>query len=166
MTYRLATLIFFLAFLFQASLLNLISIFGATPNMILCLVIVFAFLYDQDNFGIVLGVVFGLLYDICFMPVVGVSAMLYFLIALAVMFSREILNKENIGTVLLMTAVATFAFNLLTWCMYWVLGNGISIMTMLRVQPLQIIWNLVVVSILYAVVIRKVIKHRRDRFYQ
>ena len=100
------------------------------------------------------------------MPVVGISALLYFVIALAVMFSREILNKENVGTVLLMTGVATFAFNLLTWCMYWVLGDGTSIMTMLRTQPLQIAWNLVIVSILYAVVIRKVIKHRRDRFYQ
>ncbi len=166
MNYKLATLFFFLAFICQASLLNIVSIFGATPNMILCLVIVFSFLYDQDNFGIVLGVVFGLLYDICYMPYVGISAMWYFALALGIMFSREILNKENIGTVLLMTVLGTFSFNLLTWCSYWVLGSGISFMTMLRAQPLEIAWNVVIVSILYAVVIRKVIKHRRDRFYQ
>lgn len=166
MNYRLATLIFFLAFLCQASLLNLVAILGTTPNMILCLVIVFAFLYDQDNFGIVLGVVFGLLYDICYMPYVGISVMWYFVLALCVMFSREILNKENIGTVLMMTVFGTFGFNFLTWCSYWLLGDKTSIMTMLKCQPLEIAWNAVFVSILYAVVIRRVIKHRRDRFYQ
>ena len=49
MKYWKAAILFTIAFLIQASLLNLVSIGGVTPNLLLCLVVVFSFLYEDDR---------------------------------------------------------------------------------------------------------------------
>jgi len=165
MKYSKAIIIFLLAFLCQGSLLNLFSILGATPNLILCLVVIFSFLYEGKNYGMVLGVVFGLLTDICYMQYVGVSALGYFLVAFSIVLLRELVNKENIASILLTTALVTLIFNIFVWLAYAILDSNIRFGYMIKYQPIYIAYNLVVVLILYQVVIRRVIKHRRDRYY-
>ena len=64
MRYWKAGIIFIIAFLIQPSLLNMISIGGYTPNLLLCLVVIFSFIYEEEMYGIVYGAVFGVLYDI------------------------------------------------------------------------------------------------------
>lgn len=166
MRYSKAILISFAAFFFQGSLINLFSIFGTTPNLLLCVIVLFAFLYEENDYGMILGVVFGLLYDICYMPYVGVSALWLFLIAFGVSLTRELLNRENIGTILIITAVATFVFNMMTWFTYFIMGSNTVMMYALKAQPLSIIYNIAIEALLYAAVIKKVLKRRRDLFYQ
>ena len=47
MRYWKAGLIFLIAFLIQPSLLNMINIGGYTPNLLLCLVVIFSFIYEE-----------------------------------------------------------------------------------------------------------------------
>ena len=75
MRYWKAAAAFLVAFLIQTSLLNIISIKGYTPNLLLCLVVVFSFLYEDGLYGIIFGAVFGLLYDICFSSGRGPTAL-------------------------------------------------------------------------------------------
>lgn len=166
MKYGKSALAFFIAFIIQATILNMFSIFGATPNLFLCMLVIFVFLYDDRDYFIVLGVVFGLFMDICYMPYVGVSALGYFILGVALIVTREMLNKENIATIVLLTVAATPAFNLFTWAVYAILGSSTGILYVLRLQPLYIFCNLIVVVILYFVIIRRVIKHRKDRYYK
>ena len=53
MRYWKAAIAFAVAFIMQTSLLNVISIKGYTPNLLLCLVVVFSFLYEEDLYGLV-----------------------------------------------------------------------------------------------------------------
>ena len=61
MKIRIAALLFMGAFLIQGSLLNLISVMGFTPNLLLCLVITLTLLYESEH-AIYLGAAFGILY--------------------------------------------------------------------------------------------------------
>lgn len=159
-------LISFIAFFFQGSLANLFSIFGATPNLLLCVTVLFAFLYEDSDAGMILGVVFGLLYDICYMSYVGVTPIWLLLIAFGVSLTRELLNRENIGTILIITAVATFMFNMLTWASYAIMGSNTEIFYVLKGQPVAMAYNMLIEALLYSAVIKKVLKRRRDLFYQ
>ena len=48
MKYWKAGIIFLIAFLIQPSLLNMINIAGYTPNLLLCLVVIFSFIYEDE----------------------------------------------------------------------------------------------------------------------
>ena len=88
MKYWKAAILFTIAFLIQASLLNLVSIGGVTPNLLLCLVVVFSFLYEDELYGIIFGAVFGVAYDICFSSVTGYTAIALVLTSLMILIVR------------------------------------------------------------------------------
>ena len=71
MKYWKAGIFFLIAFFTQNSLLNMVNIGGYTPNLLLCLVVIFSFLYEKDMYGLVYGAVFGLIYDACYSYVIG-----------------------------------------------------------------------------------------------
>lgn len=88
MKYWKAGIAFLVAFLIQTSLLNGISIGGYTPNLLLCLVIVFSFLYEEDMYGVVYGAVFGVLYDVCYNYIIGPTPIALVLVAIFILLVR------------------------------------------------------------------------------
>lgn len=50
MRYWKAGIFFLIAFFTQNSLLNMVNIGGYTPNLLLCLVVIFSFLYEKDMY--------------------------------------------------------------------------------------------------------------------
>ena len=65
MKHRTVLIFFIAAFLLQSTLVLNFNIAGITPNFILCMTVLFSFLY-KGNQGLVFGVIFGLLQDIGF----------------------------------------------------------------------------------------------------
>ncbi len=166
MKYRYGIIVYIIAIFLQGSLLNNIKILGAAPNLLLCLTIVTAFLYENGFAGIVLGAASGLLYDICFAQYAGVTSFALFVVGLAVMLAAEFTNKEKLSAIILVTIISTFAYNLLYWCVMAVLGTSYTFVYMLKMQPQCICYNIPFAVIFYMVVIRKVVKYRQDRFYR
>ena len=82
-----AGIFFLIAFFIQCSFLNVISIAGFTPNLLLCLVVVFSFLYEEQIYGLLYGAVFGIFYDICFADVVGPWITLYSLAVITILYA-------------------------------------------------------------------------------
>lgn len=166
MKYKFAVCLFLIAFLLQATLLNVIAIFGATPNLLLCLVVIFSFLYDEGYYGMILGVTFGLLYDICFSEYIGIAALCCFIIALSIMLVNVVMNKEMVLSVVLITIASTFLYNVIYWAIMEMLGSNYGFFYMLRCQPLYMAYNTVVTVILYYVLIKRVVRHHKDRYYR
>ena len=166
MNYKKAFIIFLAALLLQGSFINIISVFGVTPNLILCLVVIFSFLYNDRYYGIVYGIVFGIMYDICFMQYTGTSALAFFGIAFVILFLSDILNRENLATILLITGAVTVVYNLFIWVMYFFFGSNMSILYMLAKLPIMVVLNVLLVFIMYQVFIRKVVRFRNDRFFK
>ena len=115
MRYWKAAIIFAVAFFVQTSLLNVISIKGYTPNLLLCLVIVFSFLYEDGKYGIIFGAICGLMYDICFSSVLGPTPLALLCTAVVVLLARESANIENIVNLWILSAVSLVIYYLVSW---------------------------------------------------
>ena len=165
MKYRYAACMFMAAFLLQTTLANVFSVFGATPNLLLCLVAVFSFLYDGDNYGIVFGVAFGLLYDACFSEYTGIAALAFLGISLSIMLVKVVMNREAIISVMIVSAAATVAYALIYWGIMAMLGSSYSFFYAMRKLPLYVLYNTAVVAILYRLMIRRVVKHHYDKHF-
>jgi len=166
MKYGYAIALFAVAFIIQTTLMNVIGINGATPNLLLCLVVILSFLFDERNYGLVLGMVFGLLYDICFSQYVGVAALSFLVISLSVMIINFFMNKETVFSVITISVGATVIYSLFYWGVMAMLGSGYSFLYMLKNLPLYILYNTAVVTMLYYLMIKKVIRYHYDRYYK
>jgi rod shape-determining protein MreD len=166
MKYRYAVCLFLAAFIMQTTVLNIIGVFGVTPNLLLCLVVIFSFLYDEYNHGIILGVAFGLLYDICFSEYVGIAAMAFLIISLGIMLVNIVMNKEVVFSVIIVSVAATVLYTLIYWSLMAMMGSGYNFLYVAKYLPLYILYNVVVVIVLYYLMVKKVIKYHYDRYYK
>ena len=166
MKYWKASLLFLAAFFIQTSLLNLISIAGCTPNLILCMVVVLSFLYENEMYGVVFGAVFGLLYDICYSSVIGPTAISLVLVAILILVLREYANIENIVNMWVISAVSIVLYYGMNWGLFHMAGNPIGFVYVIKALPGVFLYSCTGVTLIYLILIRKAVKHRRDRYFR
>ncbi|MDR2296658.1 MAG: rod shape-determining protein MreD [Clostridiales Family XIII bacterium] len=165
MRLRYAIPIFLAAFVIQSTMLRYIAVYDVAPNVLLCLVIVFAFLYEEP-FGLVFGVIFGILRDIEFGLYVGISAVSQMAAALLVMRIKRYLNHELLLPALAAGLAGTLLNNAVYWGVYKLAGIPHTLLYILGLQPVSIAYNLLFVMILHLILRRGVIRHRKDREYK
>ena len=161
-----AGIFFLIAFFIQCSFLNVISIAGFTPNLLLCLVVVFSFLYEEQIYGLLYGAVFGIFYDICFADVVGPTPIALALVALVIFALREYANVENVVNMWFTALLSVVLYSVLNWGLRHLAGNPIGIVYVLKTLPWITLYSLAVITILYAILIRKMTRHRKDRYFR
>lgn len=166
MRYWKAAIAFAVAFIMQTSLLNVISIKGYTPNLLLCLVVVFSFLYEEDLYGLVFGALFGVLYDICFSVVIGPTALALAVTAVFVLFAREYANVENIINLWIVSIVSLVLFYIVSWVLFRIAGNPEGLLFVLKRLPWTGLYSMAVITISYLILIRKKTKHLKDRYFR
>lgn len=159
--YIFAAIGFTIAFIIQTTLLKHFTILGWSPNLILCLVVVCSFLYDE-KIGIIYGFVFGLLLDFITNIYIGPSAIAFTIIYLVALLIRHIFNYEKLLPALLLAAVSTPVYLLVIWICQISAGSPASILLVLRALPVQLVYNGVIIILLHLVLVRGVVKHRRD----
>lgn len=159
------TLAFAAAFLLQGTLLNAFSLFHQTPNLLLCLVIIFSLLYD-DAWTVILGGLFGFFTDLCFMPAPGIAASGMVLICGTVFLFKKIFNRESLLSLLFIGGCCVLLYQLYLWCAGRLLGIPAGFGYWLRLQPLYLALNLAVLLVLYLFLINKAVRHRKDRKYR
>ncbi len=86
MSYKKAVLLYGIALVFQFSLLNVFSINGVTPNLILCLMIFITYKYNDGLRPALVAIPFALLSDLMGGQYVGISALALFILALTVFY--------------------------------------------------------------------------------
>jgi len=156
--------VFLIAFLIQPSLLNVINIQGYTPNLILCMTILYTFLYEDDMYGVVYGAIFGVLYDIMFSNVVGPMPISLVLVAIGIVFIREFTNIENIINMWAVSVVSLLAYYFMNWGLHHLAGNPVGLGVVFARVPWVALYSLVVITVMYLILIKRVIRHHRDRY--
>ncbi len=165
MKYRYAGLMFALAFILQTTIFGMIPVFGVSANLLLCCCVVISFVCADNNAGIVLSIAAGLLYDICFSQYVGVNALLLVLVAASCIFVRTfLLNSENFMSMLVVSLGTVAIYYNMLWLIYKIAGKGYSYLYMLEKLPIYMILNVIIMMIMYAIIIRKVVSHKSDRY--
>lgn len=158
-------LIYLAGFLIQPFLYNLAPGLKIVPNLILCFTVVLTLLYDDMN-GLFFGTVFGLLIDICYGLYVGPGAFAIALIGIGTLILKEFINVENIIVLIIVSIISTWAYLSIYWLIYFIVGSPYGYGSAMAVFPWQGLFNLVVMVIMYMIFIKKVIKHRRDRYFR
>ena len=166
MKYWKAGIIFLIAFLIQPSLLHMINIAGYTPNLLLCLVVIFSFIYEDEMYGVVYGAAFGVLYDVCYSQVIGPTPIALTVVAICIILAREYANIENIINMWIVSIISFIAYYLMNWGLHRIAGNPIGIVYVFGKVPWIILYSMVVITIIYLILIRKVVKHHRDRYFR
>lgn len=158
-------IVFFIVFLFQTTVGSSMAVFGYSPNFLLCLVVVFSFLY-QRYYGLILGIIFGLLLDFAVGQYVGISAVAFVLIYLLISKLKEIFNQERVLPELLMSVIGTLTYIVVYWCIYALMGSPYTALYVLKSVPVLLIYNSLFVLIFHFIFVRSIIKHRRDKKFQ
>ena len=151
-----AGIFFLIAFFIKCSFLNVISIAGYTPNLLLCLVIVFSFLYEEQIYGLLYGAMFGVFYDICFAV----------LVALVIFVLREYANIENIVNMWVTSLLSILLYYALNWGLQHLAGNPIGLLYVLKTLPWITLYALSLMTVLYLILLRKMTRHRKDRYFR
>lgn len=163
MKYRYSFLIFFIAFILQTTVMNHFRIFQMSPNLILCLVVIFAFLYDGYH-GLIFGLLFGFIVDICFAEIIGIAPICNFAVALICIGMKRYLYKDSIISVWIVSSIGTAIYALIYWSINRMLGNGADALYVMEKEAVLLIYNAIITLAIYLIVSRSVIKHRGDRY--
>lgn len=166
MRYWSSGLLFLAAFFIQPSLLNMINIGGYTPNLLLCLVVILSFLYEKEMYGLVWGAAFGLLYDLCYGYVIGPTPIALAITAIIVLILREYANIENIVSMWIVSAISFVLYYVINWGIYKIAGTPLGIVYALTNSIWIILYSMVVITVLYILLIRRVSRFHKDRYFR
>lgn len=163
MKLRYIIITFAAALLIQTTLLNQLSLFGVTPNLILCVVVLFSFWFD--GYGTMgTGIVFGLLQDLAHGELIGIAAICYFFISLGIWLTKHLLYRDNVLSIFFLTLVTTSVYEFLYWIIHAAMGGTAHILYMLSILPLLLIYNCIITIGAYFIFGRKLVKYPGDRY--
>lgn len=162
MTYRFAFLLFFIGFLLQSTVMRHLAIFGYSPNLLLCLVVVLSFLMPDET-AIVLGVIFGFLQDVLFSEIVGVTALAFLLIAALVRELKRYLYREHLLSLISITLTGTILHAFVVWGIMAMFGSNLSIAPVALSLTVLIPYQFAVVWVMHRFLVKKM---RYYRAYQ
>jgi len=162
MNYAKAGIFFAVCWLIQTTLLWRIWPFGATPSLILCAVVCMAWLYDA-YYCLVYGVVFGLLLDIQVQAMFGVQAVAFVLCCVPPFLLRLGFNPERTFPVVISALAATPIHAFSVWGIYYIFGVPKVITLVLPTLPEQFVSQAIICLVLHLLLVRTIIKDRRDR---
>jgi rod shape-determining protein MreD len=164
MRYYYAIPIFLVAFLLQTTIIWRLPIFGYSPNLIYCLVVVFSFLYEE-RYGLILGLVFGMLLDISTSLYFGVQTISLVFVCLAVRLLRFAFNHEKFVPDVIIAAGLTPVNVFIVWTIYHLCGLPLSVAYPVDSLLPLVIMHAIIVLILHLILVRGVLRFRQDRHY-
>lgn len=162
---RIRIVVFFLlAFLLQGNAVHYFAIKGGVPDLILVLTLIYTFVDDSDfRSSLIAAAAAGLLKDICYGQIAGISSLLYLAAGLLMIYLKRRLNNESRIVLFFVTLTATvlyyggqcLLFILFTQSVPDLVKEAVSL-------PGALFWNYVILLVISNVII----KRRRSSRYK
>ncbi len=124
-------LLLIVCFLLQTTLFQYLKIANVQPNMILVVTALSGLMYGR-KMGISIGVVCGLLLDLLYGSVVGVSVLLYLVIGYGNGTANKIYFKEDFLIPMTSIVVSDLVYSILYYICYFLLRGRLHIVTYFR----------------------------------
>ena len=141
-------LIYTAGFLLQCTVFNTIAVLGVTPNVILMMTAVYSFFFKKMD-GLTIGVVFGILQDMLFGQIIGISALIYLILGMILKFMRTVVFKDNRILLLFVVIFSTLFYTLAYWLLSCVmLQTDLSLLYSLKRVPISIVMNFIVLLLI------------------
>ena len=158
-------LMFFASIMIQTAILPNFGIFSSKANMSLALVVAIAMNFGSYVSGYS-GIVLGIIEDSLFSKVIGIRALIYYMIGFIVGYNEDSINKGDIRSGSIITVVATLFYWVMNTIIYMFLENSSSV-GLIKYLKGPIIIELILNVLLYLIcnyLLRKVFKKRKFRF--
>jgi rod shape-determining protein MreD len=165
MHYYIAAPVFLVAFLLQTTVFWKLPLFGYSPNLLLCLAVVFSFLYDE-RYGLILGAIFGIMLDIATSVYVGPYAISFVIVYLIVRLLRNVFNHEKLVPDVLMALIATVVCILVVWIIDRLCGIQLDFIFAIKSLLPLLIMHAVITALLHLIFVRSVVRYRNDSRYE
>ncbi|MDO4552473.1 MAG: rod shape-determining protein MreD [Bacillota bacterium] len=163
MKYRYAFLFFSAAFLFQSALAGHLAVFGVAPNLVLCTALLFAFLYDV-KYAFVMGVVFGLLLDLCFSQLAGAASLSCLAAVLAVSLLKRSWARDSFLSLFIVCIAGTGCYYLAYWLILFAAAGYYPFLSMAALLPVLLPYHFTVMVLFYLAERRSSARHPQDRY--
>lgn len=158
-------LMFFASIMIQTAILPNFSIFNSKANMSIALIVAIAMNFGSYVSGYC-GIVFGFFEDILFSRVIGIRALIYYMIGFIVGYNEDSLNKGDIRSGSIITVVSTLFYWVMNTMINMFLENS-SLKIFINYLKGPIVIELILNILLYLIcnyVLKKVFKKRKFRF--
>ena len=135
----------------ESTIISYISILGYVPNIALIIITVVSLLKGKYH-GAFLGLFLGLTQDILFGKVLGVNALIYFILVYTTGLIRNALNVDNLTIPVITTGLVTIAYNLLYFLIMFFLSMDINKNVLMKnIFSLEILYNGILSIFLYKI---------------
>lgn len=134
----------------QSTILSRIDIFGVHANLSIPIVVALSIGFGAYTGGFS-GLAIGLIEDILFSPVIGMRALIYFVMGYIIGSSEAGINKEDIRSGLILTVLGTVFYALAYFAITYAIGSKISLVSYFK-GPIFI--EIILNSILYLIVFK------------
>ncbi len=155
---------YIIAFFLQYFLGGLLPNHWSDPNLILCMTAVLTYVYEDSLIWMAYGCLFAFLADLAGGMWIGIGVLSIVITELLVLLFRYIFNNENMPNAVIFSLAATLVYDSLYWIIARICGSPYSYLYMLKDLPAALIINVIIMMVLWAVMIRKVTPHKRDRY--
>jgi rod shape-determining protein MreD len=164
MRWYIAAPVFFAAFILQITVLSELGLWGYSPNLLLCMVCVFSFLY-RAPYGLIMGAVFGALLDVATSWYFGPQAISFVLAFVIARPFGKVFNHEWFLPQIIVAAIATPVNVFIMWGMGKAAGSPVHVRFALESLPALLLMHCILVVVLHFIFVRSVIRHGIDRKY-
>lgn len=138
----------------QGSILPFFSFLVFLPNPALVSVVIIS-MFKGKYYGAFFGVFMGLFQDVLFGDVIGVHALIYFLIGYTVGVLQTSLNNENIFIPVIFSGIGTVFYNLMYFLIMYFLSKNISLdAAVKRIFSIEILYNCILAIIIHKILFR------------
>lgn len=147
------TLLAFLCFLLQSTLLKKISFGGITPNLMVILISSVGFMKGRKA-GLTIGFFCGILQDIFFGDVIGFYSLLYLYIGFGNGIFRKYFYPEDIRMPIALIAISDFTYSLLCYILQFLLNAKFNFGFYLKdiILP-QMVYTIIVTIVVYPLIL-------------
>lgn len=145
-------LIGIISVIMQSSILPYFNIMGTTANLVLAVVLSIALLIRKP-YGGIMGLIIGLLMDILFSPIIGVNALIYFLMGYVLENIEFHLSRDEIHVPIIIIIFSTVVYNFLYFVILYFASYEISFMYFIMNKLLiEIVYNSLLIIPLYKII--------------
>lgn len=143
----------FLYFL-QSDFFSWFTIAGISPNIFI-IFILFLGLFTNNKFSIVIAVLTGVTLDLVLGRTLGITGLLYGLIAILAGYFDKNFSKENKFTLVIMVIVITVACEVLNYFINaWVLEIPVEMLAFIKILAIETLYNVILTLIFYQLILK------------
>lgn len=164
---RTAIIMVILAFILQPFLSGLLPAF-LTPNLLLCIVFLFAITMAEEDviIPLVLALLMSLLTDFFCNQFAGVSAVAMIALFVPLFVVRRHINIEKVLFIGVLSMGLNLLYELIYWVIYRMLGSTYGLLYVISKLPVSILPDAVLLSIGLYFFSRHIIQERRDSYFK